>query len=94
MTTNENLLMYLYYSPSVGATSIKKLYERVKERGITMQEVKDFISKQATNQVFKQMKRPHRYFPIVAKYKHEILQIDLVSIMLKLDIQKLETITR
>ena len=51
--TEEKLLSVLYYSPSTGISSTKKLYERVKQRGITLQQVKDFISRQEAHQIFK-----------------------------------------
>ena len=78
MDTNEKLLSILYYSPSTQYTSINKLYNKIKHRGITLQEVKDFINRQESTQLFKKQKRIKNYFPIVAKYKHEILQVDLI----------------
>ena len=38
-SVNEKLLNVLYYSPSTGISSAKKLYEKVKQRGITFQQV-------------------------------------------------------
>ena len=78
-SVNEKLLNVLYYSPSTGISSVKKLYEKVKQRGITFQQVKDYISKQETHQIFKKQPRSKNYFPIVAKYKNEVLQIDLAD---------------
>ena len=77
-SVNEKLLNVLYYSPSTGISSAKKLYEKVKQRGITFHQVKDYISKQETHQIFKKQPRIKNYFPIVAKYKNEVLQIDLI----------------
>ena len=48
-SVNEKLLNILYYSPSTGISSAKKLYEKVKQRGITFKQVKDYISKQETH---------------------------------------------
>jgi hypothetical protein len=78
MSTNEQVLRELYYSPT-GSTSVNKLYQKVKHNGITFNEVKNFINNQESHQVFKKIVRPKHYFPIVAKYKHEILQCDLVD---------------
>ena len=78
-SVNENLLNVLYYSPSTGISSAKKLYEKVKQRGITFQQVKYYISKQESHQIFKKRPRIKFYFPIVAKYKNEVLQIDLAD---------------
>ena len=52
-SVNEKLLNVPYYSPSTGISSPKKLYEKVKQRGITFQQGKDCISKQETHQLFK-----------------------------------------
>jgi len=70
---NENVLDVLYYSPSTGISSAVKLYEKVKQRGITFQQVKDYISKQEAHQIFKKQPRIKNYFPSVAKYKNEVL---------------------
>ena len=78
-SVNEKLLNVLYYSPSTGISSAKKLYEKVKQRGITFQQVKDYISKQEAHQIFKKQSIIKNYFPIVAKYKNEVLQIDLAD---------------
>ena len=68
-SVNEKLLNVLYYSPSTGIVSAEKLYENVKQRGITFQQVKGYISKQESHQIFKNQPRIKNYFPIVAKYK-------------------------
>ena len=52
-SVKEKLLNVLYYSPSTGISSAKKLYEKVKQRGITLEQVKDYISKQEAHQIFK-----------------------------------------
>ena len=76
---DEKLLSVMYYSLSTGVSSVKKLYERVKQRGITLQQVKDFVYKQESHQIFQKPQGIKNYFPIVAKYKNEILQIDLAD---------------
>ena len=53
ISVNEIFLNVLYYSPSTGISSAKKLYGKVKQRGITFQQGKDCISKQETHQLFK-----------------------------------------
>ena len=79
MTENEKLMFTKFYNPSLKYTSIKKLHDEVIKNGITLPEVKDFIQRQETTQLFKKQNRVHRYFPIVAKYKYEIYQLDLVD---------------
>ena len=70
MSENEELMFTKYYEPGLKYTSIKKLYDEVKKSGITLQEVKEFIQRQETTQLFKKQKRIKHYFPIVAKYKN------------------------
>ena len=77
--TKEILMFNLFYSPNVQATSIRNMYDQVKNKGIKYNEVIDFIKRQETTQLFKKQNRPKHYFPIVAKYKFEILQVDLVD---------------
>ena len=72
-SVNEKLLNVLYYSPSTGISSAKKIYEKVKQRGITLQQVENYISKQVAHQIFRKQPRIKIYFPIVAKYKNEVL---------------------
>ena len=76
---HEKLLFTKFYDPSTRYTSIKNLYDEVKKNGITLNEVITFIRNQETTQVFKKPKRIKNYFPIYAKHKYEILQIDLVD---------------
>ena len=79
MSGNEQLLQILFYSPNTQFTSIKSLYDQVKKRGITYNEVKEFVQKQEATQLFKKQKRIKHYFPIVAKHKYEIMQLDLID---------------
>ena len=67
--TKQVLMTNLYYSPDTQFTSIKKWYDAVKKEGITLQEVKEFIQKQETTQLFKKPKHIKHYFPIYAKHK-------------------------
>ena len=77
--TKEVLLWNLFYSVGAQFTSIKSLYDQVKNKGITYDEVRDFIQKQESSQLFKRKKRISHYFPITANFRFEILQIDLVD---------------
>ena len=77
--TKEVLLWNLFYSIGAQFTSIKSLYDQVKNKGITYDEVRDFIQKQESSQLFKRKKRITNYFPITANFRFEILQIDLVD---------------
>ena len=72
-------LEHNYYSPSIQATSVKKLYDLVKNRGITMKQVKEFIQKQEAQQLFQKPKAVN-YFPIFADHRNEIFQVDLMDV--------------
>ena len=80
MNTNEKLLEILFYSPNTQFTSIKSLHDQVKKRGITYNEVKEFVQKQEATQLFKRQKKTKHYFPIVSKHKYEIMQTDIIDI--------------
>ena len=77
--TKQVLMENLYYSPDTQFTSIKSLHDAVKNKGITNKEVREFILKQESNQIFKKAKKITHYFPIFARHKYEILQLDLVD---------------
>ena len=79
MSTNEKLMQVYYYSPKQQYTSIKNVYKLLKHRGIKYDEVKDYIQKQESHQLFKKQKRIKNYFPIVAKHTNEIWQMDLID---------------
>ena len=72
----EKLLHTLYFSPSTLYTSVNSLYSAVKQKGMKLKDVKEFIQKQESTQLFK---RIHSYFPNVAKYKFKLLRIDIVD---------------
>ena len=79
LKTKETLLHALFYSPNTQLASIKSLYDQVKNKGITNGEVKEFVKNQESNQLFKRHKRIKNYFPISARHKFEIIQMDLVD---------------
>ena len=55
--TKETLLGNLYYSPNTLFTSITSLYDAVKNKKITYDEVKQFIQKQDSNQLLRNSQR-------------------------------------
>ena len=61
----EELLQQLYYDPKKGLTHAEKLYQNVKDQGIKLQEVKDFVSKQELGQRYRQPTMKDLY-PITA----------------------------
>ena len=78
--TEEKLLKVLFYSPKTDTTSIKKLYDKVKHRNITLQQVKDFVDRQEVTQLYKKPNKITHFLPITAHHNGEILQIDLVDV--------------
>ncbi len=56
MNEHEKIMFTKFYSPSLQYTSVKNLYDAVKKEGVTLQEVKNFISQQETTQIFKKTK--------------------------------------
>ena len=77
--TKETLLGDLYYSPNTLFTSIKSLYDAVKNKKITYDEVKQFIQKQDSKQLFKKQSKVKNYFPNYAKHGFEILHLDIAD---------------
>ena len=65
--TKEVLLTNLYYSPETQFTSIKSLYDAVKNKKITQNEVKQFIQKQESNQLFKKQPKLKKLFSNLCK---------------------------
>ena len=79
-SSKQTLLFNLYCSPNTQYTSIKALYEAVRNKGISYKEVRAFIQQQESSQLFKRQKQIKNYFPITARFKFEILQMDLVDL--------------
>ena len=46
-------------------TSIKTLYNKVKDEGVTYEDVKEFVQNQEINQLYRKQPRIKFYFPIV-----------------------------
>ena len=61
---NEKLMQDLYYNPNTQLTSIRNLYNAVKQNGVKYKEVRNFIQSQESNQLFKKQKRIKNYFPL------------------------------
>ena len=75
----DKIIFSAYYDPSVGMQSAKKLYQKLKNKGVTLKQIKYFISQQKVHQLNKKPVRIKNHFPIVAKYKNEIYQVDLAD---------------
>jgi hypothetical protein len=75
----QKLISDTFYDPKYGMQSATKLYNKLRDKGITLKQVKDFIEKQEGYQLNKQPVKVKHYFPIVAKYENEIFQVDLAD---------------
>ena len=77
-----NILKELYYNPTYGLLSENNLYKKAKDKdkNITHALVKEFLNKQEAHQLSKKYIKPKQYIPIIAKYPHEIIQIDLLDL--------------
>ena len=67
MSEDEKLLRTLYYPPKTLFTSVNSLYNALKRKGITLKDVKEFIQKQESTQLFKRPKRIHSYCIVYIK---------------------------
>ena len=79
MNTEEIIKKY-FYDPQFGLQSIDKLYYKLKSKGITRKQIHDFLQKQEVQQLHKNVKPIHHFFPIYATHKNEIWQIDLLDL--------------
>ena len=76
----EDILRKYYYDPELGLISANKLYQKVKEHGITLKQVKVFISKQETAQLYKPMKIQKTYFPTTSYGPNDHLMLDILDL--------------
>ena len=76
----EDKLKEIYYNPNVGLISANKLYQKVKDKGITLKQTVSFIKKQETAQLLKPVIKQKNYFPICSFEPNEHIQIDMMQI--------------
>ena len=74
-------LRELYYSPATGFISAEKLYLKAKplDSSITRKLVKEFLSRQETQQIHKE-RRKKAHYPLTAYQPFQRLQIDLLDL--------------
>lgn len=72
---NTDILRKLYYDPKQGLFNATKLFQKVRELGIKLAEVRDFVKKQKTGQLYKGPVKK-QYYPITAP--ENSFQIDLI----------------
>ena len=66
--TKEVLLWNLYYDMGAQFTSIKSLYDQVKNKGITYHEVRNFIQNQESSQLFIKKEKERTLFSYHCKF--------------------------
>jgi hypothetical protein len=73
-------LKELYYDAESGFTSADKFYKRAREEDIpvTLKQVKEFLAKQETAQLNKQVKKPDNYRQILAEGPGSNYQLDII----------------
>ena len=59
------LLNVFYGDPPI--TSIRGIYDKVKQNGITLKEIKEFTKNQEVNQMYRKIQRVKHYFPLLRK---------------------------
>ena len=75
-----NKILYdAFYDPEQGMQSSNKLYQKLKDKGITLREVKQFTENQEAHQLNRQPVTVKHYFPITWMYENEIMQVDLAD---------------
>jgi len=62
----KELIKKVYYDPKQGLTSKKKLYEKLKEQGVSYKDVKEFIDSQKMGQEYERDVNKKEEFPINA----------------------------
>eukprot|EP00732_Lithocolla_globosa_P004383 Lithocolla_globosa_v1_NODE_4016_length_1528_cov_244.244399.p1 type:complete len:341 gc:universal NODE_4016_length_1528_cov_244.244399:1199-177(-) len=76
--SNEELISRTFYDPISGYVGSKKLYERLKDKGVTLKEIKEFLANQEVVQVnTKSRGKLGSFVPVYPLYQ---FQIDLVYI--------------
>ena len=56
MADNDNIMKKIYYDPKTGFGSALELFRKVREKGISLREVKTWLGKQHTQQIYKKPK--------------------------------------
>ena len=75
-----DIIKQTYNDPEFGLQSAEKLFLKLRNKGITKKQINDFIKKQETSQIYKKPIKVKNYFPIYAKHKNHIFQVDLMDV--------------
>lgn len=72
----EKIIRKAYYDPSTGFSGVDKLYQKLKSKGITRKQIKEFINKQEVYQTTK--KNTGKQGSFIPQYPLQELQLDLI----------------
>ena len=77
----EQELRNIYYDPSVGYQSVERLYQKAKEKGLSMSRrmVREWLKTQDTHTRYKPIVRRHTFRKTFVKYLADQMQLDLVD---------------
>lgn len=75
-----DVLKQTYYNPKEGLISLDKLYQKVKDKGISRDQVRKFIKSQAVAQIHKPINKKRDYIPITSPAPNNIYQADLIDL--------------
>ncbi len=73
---SEDIIRVAYYNPEEGFVGIEKLYQKLKSKGVSRDDIRKFLKKQEVYQVNKKNNRKMRSF--VPQYPLQEFQIDLI----------------
>ena len=76
----EEKIKSAYYDPNIGLVSATKLYQKLKDQGISMKQIQDVLKKQEMSQLYKPITKERVYFPITSFKPYQHLQIDLLDL--------------
>ena len=76
MPDKTEILNKIYYDPKMGLVTVEKLFQRVKQHGITRADIKKFIVEQNVAQIHKRVDKPV-YISISSSGIDHIWQADL-----------------
>ena len=79
MNTEEKI-RELYLNPEFGLSSANKIYQKLKNEGVTLKQIKDVLSKQESVQISKRITKPKNYLPIMSYGANDIIQEDILDI--------------
>ena len=74
----DTIIRDAYYDPTTGL-SASKLYAKLRDKGITRKQVKEFLEKQEAYQLRRRHVRPKTFIPIVSTHPNKIHQLDLMD---------------